>query len=67
MKLPKDLIARLTSRKFLFALIASITALGVGLQDGTLTQGELWAVLTPMLSFIGVEGAADVASRYSGK
>jgi hypothetical protein len=67
MKIPKDLIARLTSRKFLLAVLAALGATGVALQDGSMTQQELWTVLAPVLSFIGFEGAADVAGRYSGK
>jgi hypothetical protein len=63
MKLSKDLLARFTSRKFLLTLAASIAALTAGMQDGILTQPEVWAVITPILAFIGIEGAADVAGR----
>ena len=59
----KDLLERLTSRKFLLALLAGSIALGVGVQDGILTQAELWTALAPILTFMGFEGAADVASR----
>ncbi|MDQ3816122.1 MAG: hypothetical protein M3362_00340 [Acidobacteriota bacterium] len=59
----KDLIARLTSRKFLLAVIAAATAYGVAMQDNTITQAEIWTILTPILAFIGVEGAADAVTR----
>lgn len=59
----KDLLSRLTSRKFLLAVIASITAYGVATQDGIITQGEIWTIITPVLTFIGFEGAADVVTR----
>lgn len=58
-----DLISRFSSRKFLLAVAGTIVALIYGLQDNILTQGELWAALAPLLSFIGVEGAADVVTR----
>ncbi len=61
----KDLLARLTSRKFLLTIIASATAFGVAIQDNTITQPEVWSILTPILAFIGVEGAADTVTRYT--
>jgi hypothetical protein len=63
MKLPKDIVARLTSRKFLLAVLAAVGAVGVALQDGSVSQNELWTILAPVLSFIEFEGAADVAGR----
>jgi hypothetical protein len=59
----KEFIARLSSRKFLLAVIAAITAYGVAIQDSTITQAEVWTILTPILAFIGVEGAADAVTR----
>ncbi len=60
-----DLIARFTSRKFLLTVIASATAFGVAIQDNTITQPEIWTILTPILAFIGVEGAADTVTRFT--
>lgn len=61
----KDLVARYTGRKFVLTIIASLTAYGVAIQDNVISQPEVWAILTPILTFIGVEGAADTVTRYT--
>jgi hypothetical protein len=61
----KGFLLSLLSRKFLLALIASATAYGVGIQDNVITQPELWTILTPLLTFMGVEGGADIVSRVT--
>lgn len=63
----KDLLTRLSSRKFLLTVLAVITAFSVAIQDGTITAAEVWTILTPILAYLGVEGAGDVAARYSAK
>ena len=50
---------RLFSRKFLVAVLAALGALGVALQDGMVTQPELWSILAPLLTWSGIEGAVD--------
>lgn len=61
----KEFGARLTSRKFIVAVAAALTAYGVAVQDNVITQGEVWTILTPVLAFIGVEGAADTVTRVT--
>jgi hypothetical protein len=59
----KDFLSRLTSRKFLLTVAASLTAYGVATADNTITVSEVWTILTPILAYLGVEGAADVVTR----
>jgi hypothetical protein len=59
----KNFLLSLLSRKFLLALIGSAMAYNVAIQDNLITQPEVWSMLTPMLAFIGVEGAADYKTR----
>ena len=58
-----DLLTRLTSRKFLLTLLAVSTALTVAAQDGVFTRDEVWTVIVPILSYLGIEGAADIVGR----
>ena len=52
----KDFIKRLTSRKFLLAVAAMLTA----------AANNQWHVLViSALGYLGSEGAADVVDRYS--
>lgn len=57
------LVERLTSRKFLLALLAGAVAF-VNVYFGLdLTTEQVWTVIAPLLLFIGVEGAADFKAR----
>lgn len=58
------------NRKFKLALLSAvIVAAGVFLNELGLdiSVEELLAIVTPLLSFIGVEGVADVVGRYRVK
>lgn len=59
----ESLYKRFTSRKFLFALVSAIIVFGNALWDWGLQPEEVWAFLLPILTFIGIEGVADVAER----
>jgi hypothetical protein len=61
----KDLIARYTSRKFLAAVATSITAYIAAAQDQIFTQPEILLIISPVIAFIAVEGAADVTTRFT--
>jgi hypothetical protein len=64
MKLPKvKFPARLTSRKLWLAVIASVVAFGNSYWDWGLSADEVWAIIIPLLAFVGVEGVADTAER----
>lgn len=54
---------RFLSRKFLLALVASAVVFANSLWDLGLTSEQVWQILTPLLTFIGVEGAADYTER----
>lgn len=54
---------RLLSRKFILALVAAFVGIGNSLFSWGLTDQQVWSVITPLLAFIGVEGAADLKSR----
>jgi hypothetical protein len=60
-----DLISRFTSRKFLGAIAASITAYVTASQDGVFTQPEIMLIIAPIVAFIAAEGAADAVTRYT--
>lgn len=53
-------LQRLTSRKFLLALVGAIVVFGNGLWDWGLEAEQVWQILVPLLAFIGVEGARDI-------
>ena len=53
----------LKSRKFWLAVIAAVVAFGNALFDWGIKTEEVWAILTPLLGFIAVEGVADTAER----
>jgi uncharacterized membrane protein len=61
----KSFLLSLLSRKFLLAVGASLAAYGVATQDNTITQSELVTILAPIFAFIGVEGGADIVTRYT--
>ncbi|MEK0326788.1 MAG: hypothetical protein QQN63_13900 [Nitrosopumilus sp.] len=59
---------KVSNRKFKLALLASLI---VGVQvfirhffDVDISVEEMLVVITPLLSFIGVEGVADLAQRF---
>ena len=58
-----EFLSKLKSRKLLVALVAAFVAFGNNLWGWGLSESEVWAVLTPLLAFIGVEGAADLKER----
>jgi hypothetical protein len=63
----RDLFERLTSRKFLFALVVVVLAL-IGWATHNLTYGEMiQAVLWSSGVFMGAEGIADAAGRLASK
>jgi len=51
----------------LLALIAAVVAFGNAAWDWGLTQDDLWAVLIPILTFIGVEGLKDFKTANTEK
>lgn len=61
----KSIINGLHSRKLWLALIAGFIAFGNGLWGWGLTTGQVWTVIAPLLSFIGVEGVKDITSTNS--
>jgi hypothetical protein len=61
----KDFIARYTSRKFLGAIAASLTAYVTAAQDGVFTAPEIGLIIAPILAFIAAEGAADYKTRQT--
>ena len=56
----------LKSRKLWVALIAAFVAFGNSLFDWGLKSEEVWMVVLPLLGYLGVEGGADVVSRWQG-
>lgn len=56
MNVVKDLFG---SKKFVTALLAVVTAVLVRLGIPEVTIGELTAVISPMLAYIGAQGFAD--------
>lgn len=57
----------LKSRKFWLAVAAAFIAFGNTMWDWGFSQEQVSAVISPLLIFIGVEGAADALSRLSSK
>ena len=53
----------LKSRKFWLAIVAALVVFGNNFFGWGLTDDQVWTFLTPILAFIGVEGAADLKSR----
>lgn len=57
-------LKRLLSRKFLLALLTIlILVINAVNPDLNLSPDEIWAMILPVLAYIGVEGAADYKSR----
>jgi hypothetical protein len=58
-----EFLKSLLSRKFLLSLVAAFVAFGNAMWDWELSQEQVWAILVPLLGFIGVEGIADIKGR----
>lgn len=58
------IFAKLLSRKFLLALCGSVVVLLKGLGVLNLDDESLWQMVTLILGWIGVEGAADVVRHW---
>lgn len=59
----KTFLQSLLSRKLIAASIAAFVAFGNTMYDWGLTNDEVWSVITPLMAYIGIEGAADYKSR----
>lgn len=53
----------LLSRKFLLATVSAIVVFCNAMFGWGLTDDQVWAILAPVLTYIGVEGVADVKAR----
>lgn len=59
MKVPEQL----KSRKLWLALVAAGVAFANGFFDLGLSTEQVFTVITPLLTYIGVEGLADIKER----
>lgn len=59
----KNWLKGLTSRKFILALVSAAVAFGNFMWGWGLTEVQVLTIISPLLAFIGVEGAADTATR----
>lgn len=48
------------SRKFLLALAGAIVAFGNAMFDWGISQDQMMLIMTPILTYIGVEGVRDI-------
>jgi len=62
-----QLAIRLTSRKFILALVGALVAFGNSFWGWDLTTTEVWSILAPLLAYIGVEGVNDWQKARNGK
>ena len=53
----------LLTRKFLLALVGAVVVFGNAFWNWGISDDQVWQILTPVLAFIGVEGAADLKER----
>lgn len=53
----------LLSRKFLLALVAGLVPFGNAMGWWELETEEVWQIIIPIMSFIGIEGVADIKGR----
>lgn len=60
----KDLLARLSSRKFLLAALGIVTVFLNG-HVINLSQDQINAIIDLILAFTAAEGVADIVSRYN--
>ena len=61
MKIP----VQLRSRKLWLAIIAALVAFGNAMFEWGLTTEQVLTVITPLLTYIGVEGWGDAQGRGS--
>ena len=59
----KQLVKSILTRKFLLAVVSASVVFSNHMWNLGLTEDQIWAVLTPVLAFIGLEGIADIKSR----
>lgn len=59
MRIPQPL----KSRKLWLAVVAAAVAFGNAMFDWGLTSEQVWSVLAPLLTYIGIEGVADIRER----
>lgn len=59
----KQFLSSLLTRKFLLAVVSAGVVFGNAMWGWGLTDEQVWTVLTPILAFIGLEGAADAVER----
>lgn len=62
--MPNDLLERFTSRKFLLSLIGLIIVTLASAGAIPLSDDNLWQLITIILGYIGVEGAADITRSW---
>jgi uncharacterized membrane protein len=55
---------RLTSRKFLITLLGAVVMLFSNLGVIPLNDNNAWQLIAILLSYLGIEGAADIASAW---
>lgn len=60
----EDLKDRITSRKFILALLAAVLVFFNRLLDLGLTDADMAKIMTMFGSFIVAEGLGDVVSRF---
>lgn len=53
----------LLSRKFLIAIVGATVVFGNYLWNWGLSEEQVWSVLAPLLTYMGLEGFADIKSR----
>lgn len=59
-----DFLARLTSRKFLVTVLGAVIILLSGLDVIPLADDNAWQLIAILLTYVGIEGAADLVSRW---
>jgi hypothetical protein len=55
--------AALKSRKLWLAVVGAAAAFGNAMWDWGLSNEQVWSVIAPLLTYIGVEGIADIKER----
>ena len=58
------MLERLTSRKFLLTVAGCLVVLLKGLGVVAIEDENLWQLLAALGAFVGVEGMADIVSRW---
>ncbi|KUM39028.1 hypothetical protein [Arthrobacter sp. EpRS71] len=58
-----EFVRSLLSRKFLIAIVGAAVVFGNYMWNWGLTEAQVWSVLAPLLTYMGVEGFADIKSR----